>query len=233
MGDLLGDWKALNTFVNKKKPSAIIQVGDFGYWPKFNDKTTLGDKIYTARGIKKTKWYQCGMKMQDTKLFWCDGNHEDHWSLKQLRTDRSDDIIYEVCTNVFYVPRMTVLKTTDNKNILFVGGANSIDKQYRTIGVDWFPSEVITQKDLYNLPDCTIDIVISHTCPREFLHEILKQDFRKFNDPCYDALSFILQTYKPDNWFFGHFHHNKKGSYANTNWYCLNMAVASGWFLKY
>jgi hypothetical protein len=190
LGDLHGGWKHLNTFINKKKPSTILQVGDFGFWPSFDNKDTLGDRVMTSRGIKKKIWYQCGMKMQDTKLYWCDGNHEDHWKLRELVDKNPDEKIHKICNNVFYLKRGSIVKASDGRNILFMGGATSIDKNVRTLGYDWFPTEVITQNRIYNLEDKKVDIVISHTCPREFLPEVLKSDLRKYNDPCYDALSY-------------------------------------------
>jgi len=232
LGDIHGEWKHLNTFINKKQPTTILQVGDLGFWPAFHNKTTLGDRVMTSSGIIKKKWYQDGMKMGSTNLYWCDGNHEDHWALREIVDKNPDDIMYEVCPKIFYLKRGSIVGTTDGRNILFMGGATSIDKNSRTLGFDWFPGEVITQNDIYNLEDKKVDIVISHTCPREFLPEVLKSDLRKYNDSCYDALSYILQKYNPKLWYFGHFHHNISGFYNNTSWFCLNMAKHSGWFEK-
>jgi len=64
--------------------------------------------------------------------------------------------------------RGSVLKLPDKRNILFIGGALSIDKKQRTIGYDWFPQETISQKNIFELPDEKIDIVISHTAPKYF-----------------------------------------------------------------
>jgi len=232
LGDIHGEWTGLNTFINKKRPSAIIQVGDFGFWPKFDNKTTLGQRVMTSHGIKKKIWRQCGMKMQDTPLFWCDGNHEDHWALKELIVEDLEADTHTICPNVYYVPRGKILKTTCGKNILFLGGADSIDKSVRTLGTDWFPEEIIDQQTIYNLPDEPVDIVISHTCPTEFLSEVLPYNTYKNTDPCYEALSYVLHKYKPSLWFFGHFHVHKEGRYHNTHWRCLNMAACRGWFAK-
>ena len=48
---------------------------------------------------------------------------------------------------------MDLLGLPDGRIVLFMGGADSIDKKYRKIGFDWFPEELITQKDIYELPD--------------------------------------------------------------------------------
>ena len=119
-----------------------------------------------------------------------------------------------------------VLPSPDNRVVLFMGGANSIDKQYRKIGVDWFPEEIISQKDIMNLPDCKVDIVISHTCPEEFSMSTLYDD----NDPSRKALSYVLDKYHPSLWYFGHFHQNKTGYTNSCRWTCLNeLGKTGGW----
>ncbi len=226
VGDTHGEWNLLNTFINKKRPDLILQVGDFGYWPQFNNSYELGKHSYGMDGrvIKKHKWYQCGIKNKSTRILFCDGNHEDHWALKTLKNP-------EVCPSVFYQARGTVVVLEDGRNVLFLGGADSIDKDTRTIGVDWFPDEVITNADIYNLPDTRIDIVISHTCPEEFIPE-LGYSFGKCKDPSCKALSYVLYKCKPSLWYFGHWHINKTGFTNDTRWVCLNMAVETGWFEK-
>ena len=54
--------KDANNLINKKKPDIILVCGDFGWWPKFYPI----DKL----------------KPQDTKIYWCPGNHEDWWDLR-------------------------------------------------------------------------------------------------------------------------------------------------------
>ncbi len=233
IGDTHGEWKYINIFLNKKNPSAIIIVGDFGYFPAFDKKTTLGERKATTRGIIKKKWYQCGIKNpNNVPIYFIDGNHDDHFHLREVRDNNPNSIIHEICDNVFYIPRGIVLKTTCKRKILFMGGAASIDRNMRTEMVDWWRTETISQSDIYDLPDVKVDIIISHTCPRDFLPEVLKHDLRKISDPSYDALSFILHRYNPKLWYFGHFHKNITGFHNDIKWFCLNMAKNSGWFQK-
>ena len=87
VGDTHAEWSLLNTFINKKNPDLILQVGDFGYWPAFNDSYELGNHTRDMFGRirKKHKWYQCGIKNKSTRILFCDGNHEDHWALAKLK----------------------------------------------------------------------------------------------------------------------------------------------------
>jgi hypothetical protein len=207
IGDVHGYFNRLNIFINKKQPTIILQCGDFGYFPKEFNKTYLTNTGH----IKKWK---PDIVNPHTDIYWCDGNHEDHEALK----NRTIDLFW---TNVFYQPRGTVRMLPDGRNVLFMGGALSIDKEYRTAGYDWFPEETITQRDIMNLPDVNIDIVITHTAPKEFLLKDPRFEFRKVPDPSREALSVVLNKYKPRKFYFGHFHVFQQGKYNNTEWTAL------------
>jgi hypothetical protein len=201
-GDIHGEWGKLNALINKKKPDILIVCGDFGYWPAMWDL----DKIVPA----------------ETKILWCDGNHEDFWALKQANP--------EVVPGVFYMKRGSVYTLPDNRKVLFMGGASSTDKEMRTFGVDWFPEETISWADMEDLPDHRIDIVISHTCPNEFYKQL--SSLYSHNDPSRVALSYVLEKYRPLLWYFGHFHAFRKGKFEDTHWTALNMAGSTGWWVK-
>lgn len=207
MGDVHGLYGKLNTFISKKQPDIILQCGDFGYFPKEFNKSYMD-----TMGNKRT-WH-VDIKNQDTKIYFAPGNHEDHWALRDRTTN-------ELWPNVFYMPRGTVRMLPDGRNVLFFGGAASIDKAYRTYGYDWFPEEMITQKDIYQLPDVKIDIVITHTAPNEFVIKDPRISDRIFKDTCRDALSYVLNKYKPKRWIFGHFHTYQTGLYNDCYWTAL------------
>jgi Icc-related predicted phosphoesterase len=203
-GDIHANWEILKNMIDKESPDIILQCGDFGFWPKFFYWPNF---IYKMNGLK-------------TKIYWCDGNHECHWSLSLLFDNN------EVLKNVFYMKRGSTLTLPDGRNILFMGGANSIDKHIRTIGVDWFPEETISQRDIERLPESKIDIVISHTAPEEFDVVKVIDD----NDPSRKALSYVLEKYQPSLWYFGHFHQYKTGKYNNCEWTCLDECRNENWW---
>ena len=72
VGDVHGEFGKLNALINVKKPDLILQCGDFGYWPKWSLRhVTPIDKV----------------KTKVAKLLFCDGNHDDHWSLRDRESD--------------------------------------------------------------------------------------------------------------------------------------------------
>jgi len=217
-GDIHGSWGYLNTMINTKKPDIILQCGDFGYWPSHEVKS-IG--LYDTSYIRKRIYKVCGMKNPNTKIYWCDGNHEEFPKLHALKDN-------EICPNVFYMKRGSTLTLPDKRKVLFMGGGDSIDKNLRTPGYDWFPEELISQKDIYNLPDEKIDIVISHTCPEEF--DILGGIKEKYYDPSRKALSVVLKKYRPSLWYFGHWHMYKEGFNEGVKWFALNMAGNTNWW---
>ena len=213
VGDMHGYFENFRNTVDREfeNCNTILSVGDFGYWPHTE---------YFRKNIAH-------LAVMKAPIYFCDGNHEDHHSLqKKVKKCQTTKII----PNVYYQPRGSVLDIGGYK-ILFFGGASSIDKHLRTPGFDWFPEENITEKDLQNLPpeNTKIDIVISHTCPTEFN---IKDDLYNGHDFNRIALSHILHTFKPNLWFFGHWHKAKVGAYDNTVYIALNQFKRNGYFYQ-
>lgn len=196
MGDVHGRFIEMNKILNTIKPDITIQTGDFGYWPKFKTQ-----QIEKPTG----------------KLYWIDGNHEDHDSLMEREND-------ELWPNIIYKPRGSTLTLPDNRKVLFMGGADSIDKQYRTQGYDWFIEELITEEDIHNLPDTHIDIVVSHTVPQfiklKGLYEI--PDISRF------YLNEVYDKYRPTQWYAGHFHFYNKQKFNNCTFTILSSVGYAG-----
>jgi len=178
VGDLYGHFEALNDLVKGKQPDIILQVGDFGYWPPDDPELELGK----------------------TKVYWCDGNHEDHDTLDLIK--RTGQL--EVAPSCFYQPRGSILRLPDGRRVLFFGGAESMDKAHRNRREDWFPQELPTYLDFAKVLDAPVDIVISHTAPACF--NIEKSPpfgyaslpwLAKFKEPTPKMLDVILELVQP------------------------------------
>jgi len=227
VGDLHGRWPIFNNWLNKKRPKTVISTGDFGFYPRA-DNTKQTKLMMSSRTIKKkVLWRQCGIKNLNTEIYWCKGNHEDHESISLLAPHEDR---YETCPNVFYMPFGTVVRLSDGRNMLFCGGAATHNQRAYTIGDDLFPHlEMISQREMWELSDCKIDIVISHTCPKRWIECMTRH---QHPDSSCDALDVVLQKYQPDLWYFSHFHHPNRGfdSDYNCKWFALNMLPNTGWF---
>ena len=60
----------------------------------------------------------------------------------------------------------------DGKNILALGGADSVDKFRRTEGLSWWKEEAITDEDVSRVDNnIYYDYVLSHCCPLSIFNE--------------------------------------------------------------
>lgn len=117
-------------------------------------------------------------------------------------------------------------------DILYVGGAGSIDRMYRTEGVDWWPDEQLDIAGLYQILDdfgrCYPEIIVSHECP-EFVADAIcaHRGWHKYNDDNRTRMMLqqIYHLYKdraPKLHIFGHWHVNVDFRINGTRFICLN-----------
>ena len=151
-----GDWhgnhryakKAIN-YAAKNGADVIIQVGDFGVWSPH--ESFIGTVNRAA-------------DQYNLQVFFVDGNHEDHpWLNSQPVREDGFRVLHD---NVAHIPRGT-LWTWDGVNFLGLGGAHSVDRQWRRDGVEWFPEETLTYGQAFHAgttPE-NIDVMITHDCP--------------------------------------------------------------------
>lgn len=145
MGDIHGNLGRLLWLKDHVQPEdTVIQVGDFGVYDYFINKL----KHRFPNG------FPC-------RLLFIDGNHEDfriirNWSKTELT---------EIHKNFFYVPRGYVMEI-EGELFGFLGGADSVDKAWRTVEVDWFADERVAQEDvdllIQNIGDRTLDVLVTH-----------------------------------------------------------------------
>lgn len=112
----------------------------------------------------------------------------------------------------------------DGGKIMIIRGALSIDAFMREQGVDWFPNEEMSYKEMES---CVAtyemfkpEIVISHTCPRNIKHKL----FGLYDKPCIteQGLQVMFNSHQPKKWIFGHFHESIQQEVNGTLFQCLN-----------
>lgn len=231
VGDLHCEFGMLNALISRRRPDIVLQCGDFGWWPHMHGK------FWDPESLKVHDQY-C-IKAGAAKIYWCDGNHENHDDIaERLEWDRSGEYTF-AGENTYYMPRGTVLTLPDERNVVFFGGAESIDKMHRREGVSWWRQEVPNQADYNFLEDNLerlgikkIDIMITHTAPSSVTEELGYFSGAKVLDPTVKFLEHVLEKYQPRNWYFGHFHTSKQGKTKGCNWTALHMAhkFHAGWW---
>ena len=108
IGDLHGEFERLNVFIDQEHLDIILQCGDNAYYWK-DDKENIG-----------------AIKPQNTKIYLIPGNHE-NWDIIEEKIGRYGKEPIEIEHNIFMCPIGSTLEI-NGRVILFVGGADSIDK---------------------------------------------------------------------------------------------------------
>lgn len=187
---------------NKGSESTLIILGDAG----INFSLDLRDK-----NIKKL------LNNLNIKLFCIHGNHEE----RPENIEGYEEIEYNEGT-VFVekmYPNLLFAKDGETYNFggkkcLVIGGAYSIDKQYRIRNfLNWFPSEQISEVRRKEILEETkgkvYDYVFTHTCPYSIrpTHLFIKNVNQDNVDTSMERfLEDIANQITFDKWYFGHFH---------------------------
>lgn len=208
-GDTHGDFTKIDFFckkMNTTKQDIIIILGDAGINYYLNEKD------------EKIKRHISNLPIT---LFCLHGNHEarpETISSYELSTFFGGQVYIEKsCPNIIFAKDAEIYDI-EGKKTLVIGGAYSIDKDYRlTMGYKWFPDEQPT-KELKNkcmdiVNSKKIDIILSHTGPKKFepvecfLSFVDQTAVDKTTEEFLDKLE-AVKNY--NQWYFGHYHTDKK-----------------------
>lgn len=113
-----------------------------------------------------------------------------------------------------------------DSKMMFIGGAYSVDKCFRTIGIDWWDDEELSHYKLSCLIDqCIADkpkIMVSHTCPGLIMSALNLVRIKEASRTG-EAFDVILHQTPPKLWVFGHFHQNIDKIVNGVRFVCVNM----------
>ena len=202
-GDTHRDFTRLN---NIDKNNMLIILGDAGINYFLNEED------------KKLKEY---LNSYNIKLFCIQGNHEERpqniSTYKEVDMFGGKVFIESDYPNLIFA-KNGELYTIGNKKVLVIGGAYSIDKNYRLIyGYKWFKDEQLTKEEMNNIldkyKDKHIDIILSHTSPLKyeptevFIQGIYQSKVDKIMEIFLDKVEEIVDY---DKWYCGHYHTEKQ-----------------------
>ena len=79
---------------------------------------------------------------------WIDGNHENFDMLYQFPLiDKFGGKVREIAPDIYHLDRGQVL-TIDGKKIFCMGGARSVDKEYRVEHISWWKEEMPSREEM-------------------------------------------------------------------------------------
>lgn len=187
-------WAAQNELTRE---DLLIILGDFGF-------------IWTAPTATEKYW----LKWFDDKPFrvaFLDGNHENHDRLRAFPcVEFQGGLAGPVSENIWHLRRGEVYSIA-GKTVFVMGGALSIDKQYRTEGTTWWADEIPTESDMENARQNLakvghkVDIVLTHTLPKSTIEQIRLNPL-KVDDPTSTMLEELRDSIEFKDWYAGHFH---------------------------
>ena len=111
-------------------------------------------------------------------------------------------------------------------DFFYYRGAYSIDRQYRTIGIDWWENEQVNidqfmkARELYR--SIKPEVMITHDCPQDIALQMLEPGQRAYENITSWALQELYNIHQPKLWFYGHWHRSVKIQHGNTQFVCLN-----------
>lgn len=192
--------------LKKDTDNMLIVLGDVGINYCLNEED------------KNCKEYLKKLKL---KLFCVRGNHEERPEnisiYKEVEMFGGKVFIEEEYPNLIFAKDGETYNI-DGKKILVIGGAYSVDKQYRLLhGYKWFKDEQLTNKEMITILDKVkgkhFDIVLTHTCPYKYEpREVFMQglDQSKVDKSMEHFLDEIEENISYDKWYCGHYHTEKQ-----------------------
>lgn len=192
--------------LKKDSNNMLIVLGDVGINYCLNEED------------KNCKEYLKKLKL---KLFCVRGNHEERpeniSTYKEVEMFGGKVFIEEEYPNLIFAKDGETYNIDGKKNLV-IGGAYSVDKQYRLLhGYKWFKDEQLTKKEMVTILDKVkgkhFDIVLTHTCPYKYEpREVFMQglDQSKVDKSMEHFLDEIEENISYDKWYCGHYHTEKQ-----------------------
>lgn len=105
-------------------------------------------------------------------------------------------------------------------------GAWSIDRIYRTVGIDWWEQEQVSLEGFLNAKELyqqtKPDIMLTHDCPEGITQYVLPPNSKIYQNNTGWALQSLFEIHQPKIWIFGHYHVSWNMKINGTNFICLN-----------
>ena len=112
------------------------------------------------------------------------------------------------------------------RDIMFVGGAFSVDRHLRTQGLDWWEDEECSIAELNGIFDRYVEvkprIMVTHDAPSRAIEAAFPrvQHFRPLSRTT-QAFDAMFEAHRPDAWIFGHWHRSASAVVEGTRFQCL------------
>lgn len=185
----------------------------------------LGDSAIRFEGADSRREINRKHMIEDCPITICavQGNHDRPLvppyidDLEEIIGPQGNKFLHDKnCHNVYYFINGQTYYL-NGKSFLPLGGAFSIDKEYRQVmHWTWYPEEQLTPEEQTDIFDEVkhkhYDYVLSHTCPINWqpVDLFMTNIHREVDSRTEYWLSKIEETIDYNHWFFGHYHADRQ-----------------------
>lgn len=180
-------------------------------WTSDDYLIVCGDFGYVFRNNESEKELLNCLETKPYTICFCDGNHENFHAIYSYPKEKwNGGYVHRIRKNVLHLMRGQVFEI-DGRKVFTMGGAYSIDRYVRKLNFSYWEEEIPNNQEYreatQNLKknNDEVDIIISHTAPREIIRRMGK--YPDAHDmELTGFLEWIMYQIKYQHWYFGHWH---------------------------
>lgn len=184
----------------------IYSLGDYGVWPGTSGKHYLDTQQEMLRARDQVLWVTLG-------------NHEDYTQINNIEEDH--DGCKWIRPNICIFPRGYRF-TIDGVSFMSLGGAPSIDYEFRSMYKSWWPEEMITEEEAaYAISGGSVDVMLAHDAPdrgTQRVQSIIMSNPMGWSRKALayaaigrERMTQVVQAVQPKVFFHGHYHVQDSG----------------------
>lgn len=114
------------------------------------------------------------------------------------------------------------------EGVMYIGGALSVDREWRTEGLDWWIDEELSTAELNHLVGVYAETkpraMITHECPESHAELLMALSGRRkldFPSRTRQAFQSMIEIHRPQIWIHGHWHISFDNVLDGTRFVCL------------
>ena len=180
-------------------------------WTSDDYLIVCGDFGFIFRNNEAEREFLDYLETKPYTICFCDGNHENFPAIFSYPKEKwNGGYVHRIRKNILHLMRGQVFEIDDRK-VFTMGGAYSIDRYVRKLNFSYWEEEIPNNQEYHeatqNLKENNdeVDIIISHTAPREIIRRMGK--YPDAHDmELTGFLEWIMYQIKYQHWYFGHWH---------------------------
>lgn len=171
----------------------------------------LGDVGVCWDNGKNDAWVRKELQRLPVTTLWLDGNHENFPLIWEYPVNQwRGGYVHVIELDILHLMRGYGYEIEGQVFRVF-GGGNSVDKMYRTQGIDWWPQEMPSMQEYQRGMESLkaygyqVDYILTHTAPLK-VAEKLVENMMPGKEKLQNYLQDVAERAVFKEWYFGHWH---------------------------